>query len=104
MMLLKLDIDAGVKPLTVPQLVTRLARAGKTVIWLSQRRSPGGKGWHIVLEVSPAPRSAMEVVALQAVLGSDVWREACNVKRARALWKAPKFMRDRWNVLYRRGA
>lgn len=100
--LVKLDVDRAKAP-TVMRLVRLCDRAGITINWLRQSRSPGGKGWHIVLDVSPRPRTAMEVVALQVVLGSDPWREAVSVQRARVFPVAPSFMRDRWNVLYTRG-
>lgn len=97
--LVKIDVDRA-NPPTVMRLVRLCDRAGVTINWLRQSRSPGGKGWHIVLDVAPRPRSAMEVVALQTVLGSDPWREAVSVQRARMFPTAPGFMRDRWNVLY----
>ena len=78
-----------------------LSRAGYVPVWMSECRSPGGNGWHIVLELDPEPRTAEEVVALQAILGSDVNREACNLHRARVLWRVPKWARSWWNVLYK---
>lgn len=97
---IKLDVDEGHPPdlQVVSQL---LERAGYRIEGWTQQHSPGGTGWHVLIEVSPRPHTAMEVVALQAICGSDPWREAVNVLRARAFPKAPKFMRDRWNVLYR---
>lgn len=97
--LVKLDVDHR----RAPDLwrLTRMAdRAGYRIVWLSQARSPSGRGWHLVLSLSPRPRSAMEVVALQAVLGGDLWREAMQLQRARMFGRAPRFMRDAWNVLY----
>lgn len=97
--LIKLDID-GKKPPTLWELWRKCQRAGLRIKWLSQTRSPSGKGWHLVLSVLPRPATPMEVVALQAVLGGDLWREAMQVSRARAFPKCPRFMRDAWNVLY----
>lgn len=97
---IKLDIDGGKLP-DLWTLWRRCQRAGVKINWLSQVRSPSGKGWHLVLDVSPRPASAMEVVALQAVLGGDLWREAMQVCRARAFPRVPRFMQDAWNVLYR---
>ncbi len=46
------------------------------------------------------PETDMEMVALQAICGSDPYREASNVLRVRQLDKVPEFWRRRWNVLY----
>lgn len=101
---LKLDIDAGMPRPTLYDLRRRLYRAGYRIQWLSECRSPGGRGWHLTLCVRPSPRTALEVVALQAILGSDPDREACNCWRARMLRdnEISGFWRERWNVLYRR--
>lgn len=101
--LLKLDVDEYTRPLSIGTLCRRLRRAGYAMVWMSQRRSPGGRGWHIVCEVSPQPLIAEEVVALQACLGSDPAREACNLRRARLLRnpQVSAYWRERWNVLYR---
>ena len=97
---LKLDIDAG-QPLPTHRVIDhRLARAGYERIVCTYRRSPGGCGWHIELRVDPQPQSPFEVVALQAILGSDPLRESCNLVRAHAFATASPFWRDRWNVLY----
>lgn len=98
--MLKLDYDEPRKP-PRKSMIEKLGRAGYSVESCEARRSPSGKGWHVVIAVSPRPRTAMEVVALQAVLGSDPWREAMQIARARAFPKCPPFMRDAWNVLYR---
>lgn len=95
----KLDIDDKEHP-DVDAIDKMLRRAGYERRYTVVRRSPGGKGWHVLLDVEPRPRTAMEVVALQAMLGSDPWREAMQIARARALPKCPGFMRDAWNVLY----
>lgn len=97
--ILKLDFDTAKEP-DLGVLVQRLARAGYIPIDTVLRRSPSGKGWHVLMEVEPRPRTAMEVVALQAVLGSDPWREAMQIARANAFNRCPAFMRDAWNVLY----
>lgn len=79
-----------------------LRRAGYRPLWLRQERSGSGKGWHLIVETKPEIKTPMEVVALQAILGSDPWREACNVQRVRNLDRVPRAWRerDRWNVLY----
>lgn len=101
-MILRLDLDGGRRPLGLARVCWLLRRASLRPVWLSQRRSPGGKGWHVEVQVRPAPRTAMEVTALQAALGSDPAREACNVNRARMVdrGKVSRWWRHRWNVLY----
>lgn len=54
----------------------------------------------MIVHVSPRPSSPFEVVALALLLGSDVNREAMQLFRARGFSDVPKFMRDKWNVLY----
>lgn len=81
-------------------VLMRLRRAGYRPLWLMQKRSPSGKGWHVMIEVEPRPRRREEVVALQAILGSDPQREACNLWRARQGGRVGRFWRERFNVLY----
>lgn len=99
---IKLDFDAGDRVPSVGEVAYLLSRAQLRLNWWRQRRSRSGKGWHIVLDVSPRPRTCMEVAALQAMLGSDPRREACNINRARMVdaGRVPSFWRKRWNVLY----
>lgn len=99
---LRLDYDAGDRVPSIGEVCWLLSRAGLRVRWMRQCRSPGGKGWHVTMQVSPRPRTCMEVVALQAVLGSDAKREACNTNRARMVdgKHVPRWWRSRWNVLY----
>lgn len=59
----------------------RLGRAGYDVVATCFERSTNG--WHGKVELEPAPGSPMEIIALQAVCGSDPMRESCNVNRAR---------------------
>lgn len=95
----KLDIDGHRRP-SMSDLARKLGRAGYRVEWMSECRSPRGRGWHLQLRLRPRPTTAEEVVALQAILGSDLLREACNLHRARMLPKVTPFWRRRWNVLY----
>lgn len=83
------------------EMVAKLKRAGFKSWKFSWKRSPSGQGWHCIVVLEPEPETPMEVVALQAILGSDPFREASNVLRARQLPKVPPFWRGRWNVLYR---
>lgn len=93
----------------------RLARAGyKVTAWSFERST---NGWHAKVSLDRPPDSPMEVVALQAVCGSDPLRESCNVQRARMAEHvadsaahpdatrverdAADFWLQRWNVLYR---
>lgn len=100
--MLKIDIDAAQVPLSVGRLSLLLARAGYRLRWLSQKRSPGGKGWHIECEISPAPKTAQETVLLQLLCGSDPGREAYNTMRARQVdsGRVGRYWRARWNVFY----
>lgn len=96
----------GARPLTVAKLVGRLARANRRLVALGQSRSPSGKGWHLWVTVDPAPMTAVEVVALQLICGSDVNRECYNLNRARRVDAGqvpPPFDRS-WNVFYRKAA
>lgn len=99
-MILKLDLDPGQPVYTLGHLIMLLERAGYRVLWLRQEWSRSRKGQHIMLQLTPNPTDAMEVVALQAVLGSDRYREAANVLRARMLPRVSPFWRRRFNVLY----
>lgn len=64
-------------------IAKRLRRAGYAVKVASLARSTNG--WHGKVQLDRKPRSPMEIVALQAMLGSDPLRESCNIQRARVL-------------------
>lgn len=96
----RLDIDAGHERPRLVDLVGLCKRAGYAIVALSERRSPGGKGWHLTMELDPRPRTMVEVVALQAICGSDPWREAVTLYRSREAWNADS--RRLANVLYAR--
>ena len=109
MLALKIDIDHTLKidvdhnePLPIAELLRRSIRANVKIVSLAQWRSPSGRGWHVLLKVTPAPKTAMETVALQILFGSDPYREAYNINRARAVdaGQVPRFWRNRWNVFY----
>lgn len=97
---LKVDWDAHADALPVVEVQRRLRRAGFRVRWWREEFSPSGRGRHLTLCVTPRPREPAVVVALQACLGSDVYREACNVARVRLLPTLSAFWRARWNVFY----
>jgi len=97
---LRLDIDAGRPRPKLVDICGLCKRAGYEVVAMSERRSPGGKGWHLTIDLEPRPRTMVEVVALQAILGSDAWREAVTLYRCRCAWD--KESRALANVLYSR--
>ena len=97
---LKLDYDSDAERVPLRQLRRRLQFAGYRIKAHAAKRSPSGRGWHVVLTTDPPIGTPMEVVALQAVCGSDPYREASNVLRARILPAVPPFWQQRWNVLY----
>lgn len=98
--LVKVDIDPGEPVYSLQHMCQLLARGGRRLLWMRQERSASGKGWHLTLRLTPPCSGPMEVVAWQAILGSDRYREACNVLRVRALKYVSRYWRERWNVLY----
>lgn len=102
--MLKIDIDPGAALYSLDHLCGLLQRAGKRLVALRQERSGSGKGWHLWLTITPPCQSFMEIVALQAVCGSDRYREANNICRVNTLaTMAPgdrRYWEQRWNVLY----
>ena len=105
---LKIDVDPGYKVYSVKHMQRLLIRAGYHMTACLRERSISGKGWHVYVYVQPEVRTNMEVVALQAILGSDRYREACNVLRVRTIEAMPvklrKFWGPRWNVFYSKWA
>lgn len=98
MTVLKLDRDDGrAWPLWRLWWVLRLM--GWRAAWVQYERSR--RGWHLRVAV-PGRLAPVEVVAAQAVMGSDRNREAFNLARARLIegGQAPK--RWRYNVLFER--
>lgn len=98
---LKVDWDAGTRPVLVGRICWLLARAGFRVVTMMEKRSPGGRGRHAWLEIRPTP-TFTEIVALQAILGSDPSRESCNLARASHAPRVRASVRRRWNVTYSR--
>ncbi len=98
---LLIDVDHA-RPRKLGRVLGLLGRAGYRVRSLSQWRSPSGRGWHLAIEISPRPATAVEVVALQLLAGSDPYREAYNLFRARRVdaGQVDRYWHERWNVLY----
>jgi hypothetical protein len=97
-----LDYDKGMKIPPQATLAWLASRAGVKLTSYVKRRSPSGTGWHLVIWVKPHPKTCMEVVAFQAMFGSDPKRESCNINRARMVdtKQVNPYWRARWNVLY----
>lgn len=59
------------------------------------------RGWHCVIPVNQRLENA-EIVALQAVLGSDSRRELLNIMRVISIRRAgaSPYFAARWNLLY----
>lgn len=99
---IKLDIDNRKRLPSRRKMVAKLRWAGYTMSDFTARRSPSGTGWHVMMRIEPEPTTAVEVVALQALLGSDPFREASNLNRARHVdaGTVTGYWRKRWNTLY----
>lgn len=104
MYVLKLDHDPHAPRLSLVELIRRARRANVRVVAMGERRSPSGRGWHRWLIVRPAPRTAVAVVALQLLFGSDPLREAYCYNRAVRVdrGEVSRYFRKHFNVLYRR--
>jgi hypothetical protein len=100
----KIDVDPGAEVYSLAHMRRLLARAGQELVRRWKVRSGSGKGWHVYVVINPGVASSMEMVALQSVLGSDRYREACNILRVRSLDSMTPELReywaDRWDVLY----
>lgn len=96
---IKVDIDSR-RLVPVWEITRRLRRAGVRPVAVATAPSPSGTGYHVIVHVSPRPRSPFEVVALAMLLGSDMERESKQLNRARVFGVAPRWMKDAWNVLY----
>lgn len=101
---LKVDIDPGGRIYSMRHMDGLMARAGYKIKSLSRQRSQSGKGWHLWITLDREVSHPMELVALQAIMGSDRYREACNAQRVRTIATMPRKLRDfwesRWNVFY----
>jgi hypothetical protein len=76
------------------------------IVNVHDERSPSGRGWHRTLTMRPLDAGGRwrptEIVALQLLFGSDVWREAYTLHRARLVEakQVSPYWRTRYNVLY----
>ena len=93
---LLLDIDSYRCP-QFRRLTRELRRAGLIPKALGYKRSNSGK-WHIVIILKRRIPDSMRV-ALQAAMGSDRWRELCNI-RSILFPPSPKLKGWQWNILY----
>jgi hypothetical protein len=66
--------------------------------WIELRRT--ARGWHMTIEWDCA-LSPVAQVAIQAILGSDPYREAFNLGRIRGSAINGYMQNDRWNLLFK---
>lgn len=97
---LLLDYDMARPVPRLAPLLSRLRVIGLRARWFSYRRTK--HGWHVEIGIDSA-LTPSELVAAQAVLGSDLRRETMNLRRAISLrvHKHSRFWRARWNILFR---
>lgn len=76
----------------------RLIAAGYRVTSVGVK--PSRRHVHLIVRVLPRPRTLIERILLQALCGSDLEREANNLRRARTLRRMPGWARQTANVLY----
>ena len=90
-------------PLRYPDIASKIRALRQAIRVSSIIYSPTRKGWHIIIETTRR-LSAIETIALQACLGSDVKRELMNLQRYFGFKgkKIPHFWKDRWNLLFAR--
>lgn len=95
-----LDFDFRRTPSFLP-IFTQLRMCGLHVQYMRDDRTR--KGWHRIIKIRERLSSA-ELVALQAICGSDRRREGLNLMRVLRSSKCgmSAFERDRWNLLYLR--
>lgn len=99
MPLLYVDIDGALPP----DMLERIRWTCAVLQWpvAGVRMDRTRRGWHVVVNVRRR-LAPLQIVAAQAVLGSDPRRETFNLQRATAYESLPRFWRARWNVLYDR--
>ena len=92
-----MDYDKDTLLPTIPQLYSLFRVLGLRPIAVVYKKSK--RGWHIVA-VFPEKYKPMELVAIQAICGSDPMREALNWVRASQPGQLRGFWGRRWNILY----
>jgi uncharacterized membrane protein len=95
---LLLDIDSKRCP-QFRRIRRELRKAGFTAKAICYKRSSSNK-WHVVIVLTVSLPDITRV-ALQAALGSDRWRELCNIRSIR-FPPHPRPKDWKWNVLYER--
>ena len=95
---LLLDFDGTNSAPQCKHIDAILRAAGMRILQVKRKNSPGGNGRHVHVTISPKLQPC-EIVALQAILGSDPFREAHNLKRVREGWPQSDWGKN-WNVLY----
>jgi len=83
-----------------PPLQSLAHTLGVKVLW--QRWDRTRRGWHLIIKIAQRLTIA-EIIAAQAILGSDRDRERLNLARAISVRLRPsRFWKARANLLYRR--
>lgn len=96
---IKLDYD-GRLPARLLNRIGLVCRVHRLPV-LAVSVAPTRHGFHVTVVVRGRV-SAMRLVLLQSLLGSDWKRELYNSRRAMAWRHVPAFWRNRANVLYKR--
>jgi len=91
-----LDYDTDTPP-GLPDIIGILRIVGVTAKTIMYHRTK--RGYHIAL-VLYEHLKPVELIALQAILGSDQMREALNLMRAVRVHKVSKYWQNRSNILY----
>jgi len=95
--LIKLDIDRKVYSGS-SRIFTVLSMLRLHIVSSLLKRSKHGNfHWIIEIEESLKP---IEIVCVQALMGSDYKRECFNFLRARQLKGKSKLVKEHWNVLF----
>lgn len=94
--ILMLDFDRPQAP-RLTKLCWQMRKLALRPRLLMYRRSR--RGWHIVIYLTES-LLPVEMVAVQAIMGSDRNRELFNLARVRCLKGMPARARQMWNVLF----
>lgn len=95
-----MDYDTTNNPrLTIPMVNSTFRALGLASGYSAIRYNRSKRGWHVAIVLTKGI-TALERVALEAILGDDPMRAAMNFARARNAHRMPKFWRQRWNIFY----